>query len=313
MACAAVGALLGGMGGYFTVAPASAHTVGATAQDTPLADAINGAAAHSGQGGPRVGRQRPGHPGRRGGLPDQGHLDFSVFSADPSCQRCRRGAAGSGSSGGAGARGSGGAGSGGSGGSGAGCASGDAGLASLIDNVTCTLAGIGSLPGSGTAGLSSLGALVGQVTEHPLGSERPDGFARHVDRLAPAERLRRQWRVGPALHRLADRRRQHGDGEQQTGVTGKAGSSLPLPTSGRGSGSGSSPTLPSLPVTTTDPARTAGCGCRPRRSARPAGRRRSPSRRRRCPSRVGTTITIGGVSVGVNTGGSSPGATLNLP
>jgi hypothetical protein len=28
---------------------------------------------------------------------------------------------------------------------------------------------------------------------------------------------------------------------------------------------------------------------------------------------VGTTITIGGVSVGVNSSGSSSGATLNLP
>ena len=154
LACAAVGAFMGGLGGYFTVAPAAAHAVGATAQDTPLADAINGRTALHGPGRPWVGRQRPGHPGRHRGLPDPGHRDVLRVQRRPECcQRRRRGGAGLGFGGRRQCRRLRGR---GSGGSGAGCASGDAGLASLIDNVTCTLVGIGSLPGSGTAGLSSL-------------------------------------------------------------------------------------------------------------------------------------------------------------
>ena len=45
LACAAVGAFLGGLGGYFTVNPAAAHSVASSssssAQDQPLAAAVN--------------------------------------------------------------------------------------------------------------------------------------------------------------------------------------------------------------------------------------------------------------------------------
>ena len=42
LACAAVGAFLGGLGGYFTVNPAAAHSLASsTAQEQPLAAAVN--------------------------------------------------------------------------------------------------------------------------------------------------------------------------------------------------------------------------------------------------------------------------------
>jgi hypothetical protein len=306
LACAAVGALLGGMGGYFTVAPASAHAVGATAQDTPLADAINGAASHSGQMDRGSGASGLATLADVEGSLTKGISSFSVFSADPSANGA--GTAGSSSSGGAGALGSGGAGSGGSGGSGAGCASGDAGLASLVDNVTCTLAGIGSLPGSGTAGLSSLGALVGQVTGTLSGLSGLTGSLATSTGLPLPSGSGGSGALGlPATGSLT--------GVVNTvtavaeGATGKAGSSLPLPTSGRGSGSGSSPTLPSLPVTTPTLPGLPGAPTLSSTGGSTTVAVPTPS----VPVPVGTTITIGGVSVGVNTGGSSPGATLNLP
>ena len=48
LACAAAGALLGGLGGYFSISPAAAHQVGAATitQDLPLAQAVTNA-AHS--------------------------------------------------------------------------------------------------------------------------------------------------------------------------------------------------------------------------------------------------------------------------
>lgn len=52
LACAAAGALLGGLGGYFSISPAAAHQVGAATitQDLPLAQAVTNA-AHSATSG----------------------------------------------------------------------------------------------------------------------------------------------------------------------------------------------------------------------------------------------------------------------
>ena len=83
LACAAVGAFLGGLGGYFTVAPAAAHVIGATAQDTPLADAINGGGLPLGRRPARIERRRGGHAGRHGGLADQGHLHVLPLQRRP--------------------------------------------------------------------------------------------------------------------------------------------------------------------------------------------------------------------------------------
>ncbi|HEY6427684.1 MAG TPA: hypothetical protein VIX84_10655, partial [Acidimicrobiales bacterium] len=43
LACATVGALLGGLGGHFTRSPAGAHSVTSSSQDLPLATAVNSA------------------------------------------------------------------------------------------------------------------------------------------------------------------------------------------------------------------------------------------------------------------------------
>lgn len=56
LACAAAGAFLGGLGGYFSISPAAAHQVGASTitQDLPLAQAVDNAAHSSSSGAPRT-------------------------------------------------------------------------------------------------------------------------------------------------------------------------------------------------------------------------------------------------------------------
>ena len=64
LACAAVGGLLGGFGGYFNVSPADAHPFAAAAQDLPLATAADQADHGSDSGrraGARIGQPRLHH------------------------------------------------------------------------------------------------------------------------------------------------------------------------------------------------------------------------------------------------------------
>ena len=296
LACAAVGALLGGLGGSFTVAPATAHVVGASAQDTPLADAINGA-ARSGLEGRGQSAGRVTTLAAMEGSLTNGISVFSLLSAGPAVTS----AAGTSGLGlvGSGRAGVAGAGSGALGGAGVGCISGGADLTSLIDSVACTLGSVGSLAGGGGSGvLPSLGGLTSDVTgtlsslgvpgslPTPTGLSLPGGSGGSGSLPVPS---------GDSLTGILN--------AVTDGVTKGGGSSLPLPTSG------SAPTLPSLPVTTptlpsvpSAPSVTSSGGSTTASVPTPS-----------LPVPVGATITVGGVSVGVNTGGSSPGATLNLP
>jgi hypothetical protein len=303
LACAAVGALLGGLGGYFTVAPAAAHLIGATAQDTPLADAVNGAASHWGVGG------HGSSAGGRATLADvegsltKGISTFSLFSPDSSVSTAS-GASGvdSDSVGSLGAGTAAGGGSGGLGGAGTDCLSGGADLTSLIDSVTCTLGSIGSLPGGGASGvLPSLSALVGEVTGTLSSLGVPGSLPTSTGLPLPGTSggtgslpLPSSGSLTGILNTVT---------AAANGVTKSAGTSLPLPTSG------SSPTLPSLPVTTPTLPSASGAPTVTSSGGSTTVSVPTPS----VPVPVSTTITVGGVSVGVNTGGSSPGATLNLP
>jgi hypothetical protein len=286
LACAAVGAFLGGLGGYFSVAPAAAHVVGATTQDTPLADAVNGAASHPGLAGHGSGVSGVATLAEVEGSLTNGISTFSLLGADPSSQA---GAGGQGS-----AAGIGGSGSGGSGAAGTGCASGGVDLTSLIDSVTCTLGNIGSLPGSGASGLPpSLSAVVGDMTGTLSSLGGLPGSLPTASGLPFAGGSAASGSLAGALNAVT---------EAADGVTKGGASSLPLPTSG-GSGSSTPPvTTPALPSVPGAPTISSNGGSTTASVPVPS-----------VPVPVGTTITIGGVSVGVNTGGSSPGATLNLP
>ena len=87
MVCAAAGAFLGGLGGYFTVSPAAAHPLASPTitQDLPLAQALNHA-AHAAFLDP-VGRR---DVGRRGGvllegvrLLTEGIAPFTTLTSEP--------------------------------------------------------------------------------------------------------------------------------------------------------------------------------------------------------------------------------------
>ena len=302
LACAAVGALLGGLGGYFTVAPAAAHLIGATAQDTPLADAVNGATSHSGVGG------RGSSAGGTATLADvegsltKGISTFSLFSPASGVSTAADSLGVGSGSGSLGAGVTGGLGSGGLGGAGSDCLSGGADLTSLIDSVTCTLGSIGSLPGGGASGvLPSLSALVGDVTGTLASLGVPGSLPTSTGLPLPGTSggsgslpLPSSGSLTGMLNTVT---------AAANGVTKGGGTSLPLPTSG------ASPTLPTLPVTTPTLPSASGTPTVTSSGGSTTVSVPTPS----VPLPVNTTITVGGVSVGVNTGGSSPGATLNLP
>ena len=174
LACAAVGAFLGGLGGYFTVNPAAAHTVASSSTpDQPLAAVVNQAyrasALQSGSAAGRVllvalGRPDPGHRA----LPDA----LVPLAGEPP-----RACAPSGRCGvdgrqwlGRYRRHRGGAGTGGGTGTGSGCAANqsDLGLGCILDTLTGLLGDLGSLQGEPTGALNglmpTLSSVVADVT-----------------------------------------------------------------------------------------------------------------------------------------------------
>ena len=88
LACAAVGGLLGGVGGYFNISPAEAHPVAAAAQDLPL-----GTAADQGSSGGSTSASVQAHGSASqgsttlsgvGGSLTQGIAPFVSLITDPS-------------------------------------------------------------------------------------------------------------------------------------------------------------------------------------------------------------------------------------
>ena len=344
LACAAVGAFLGGLGGYFTVNPAAAHSVASSSSSTPdrqLAAAVNQAYRASAQQSGSAAVAAASFSSLSGSL-TQGIAPFQTLSyhspvnlpvpALPLGAAGSTGGSGSGGTGGTGGTGTGGGTTTGGGtGTGSGCAASqsDLGLTCILDTLTGLLGNLGSLQGDPTGALNGLMPTLSSVVADVTGTlsnlssllptsslplpdgGAPDGWAGVGDRVragidrradpgaragcqrtrpgAERHRRRRGRVVGPD-HALASRR-------CRCSSTG-----------------GSAPTLPSLPITTPGgslPAPpTVGTPSAPSTGGGTNINIPLPS----LPVPVNPpTINIGGISVGVSTGGSNSGLTLSLP
>lgn len=159
LACAAAGALLGGLGGYFTISPAVAHPVAAPTitQDLPFAQAISNA-DHSSSGATRASAVTSASFSKVFGALTKGIAPFASLTSEPLGQ----GGKGSGKGGGAG-NGTGGGGTGDGGGELAGggvpVAIGGTSPNPVVGALTPVLNAVGSVTGAlGSAGtaISSL-------------------------------------------------------------------------------------------------------------------------------------------------------------
>jgi hypothetical protein len=166
MACAAAGAFLGGLGGYFTISPAAAHPLASptVTQDLPLAQAVSNA-THSASSGSAKGTSAVAAAdfSKPSGSLTQGIAPFATLTSEPlanlpvvslptqpgtssvtGSDGTDNGGTGTGSTGGTGDNGgSGGTTTGGL----TGCASGtsDLGLTCILDSLTSALSNLGSL------------------------------------------------------------------------------------------------------------------------------------------------------------------------
>jgi hypothetical protein len=334
LGCAAVGALLGGLGGYFTVNPAAAHSVASSSsQDQRLADAVNQAYRASAQQSGSAAVAAASFSALSGSL-TQGIAPFQTLSYHSPVNlpvlALPVGAAGSAGSGGSGSGGNGanGGGSGsGTGGGGAGCTAsqGDLGLSCILDSLTSML---GSLQGNPTGALNglvpTLSGVVADVTGAlaNLGSLLPTSSLPLPTTGLPTTGLGTLSATVPA----ATGGRSPVPGTSVGGLTpvlngiaaavgGATGSTTPsLPSLPLASGGGSTPTLPSLPITTPGgslPAPpTVGTPGAPTSGGQTNINVPVPS----LPVPVNPpVISIGGISVGVSSSGSNPGLSLSLP
>jgi len=329
LACAAVGAFLGGLGGSFTVNPAAAHSVASSnTTDLPLAAAVNQAyqaAAHQSGSAALAGASFSSLSGSltKGIAPFQTLSYHSPVNLPvPSLPF-----GGSGLTGGTGTGGTGGGTSGGTGtGTGSGCAAtqGDLGLNCILETLTGLLSNLGSLQGDPTGGLSALmptlSSVVADVTGtlSDLGSLLPTSSlplpatglptAGTVTGSVPASNGGRTQVPGPgvsALNPVLNGIAAAVGGS--SGPTTPSLPSLPLPSAG-----GSAPTLPSLPITTPGGSLPAPPTVGTPGAPSAGGGTNNPLPPLPVPVNP-PSINIGGISVGVSTGGSNSGLTLSLP
>jgi hypothetical protein len=158
LACAAAGAFLGGLGGYFTISPAVAHPVAAPiTQDLPFPQAI-GDAAHSSPGAKGTSAVTAARFSEVFGALTKGIAPFASLTSEP----FGHGGKGSGKGGGAG-NGTAGGGSGGGGGGGSGLAGGGVPVTIVgtsPDPVVGALTPVLNTVGSMTSGLGSTGTAI---------------------------------------------------------------------------------------------------------------------------------------------------------
>jgi len=339
LACAAVGAFLGGLGGYFTVNPAAAHSVASSssgAPDQPLAAAVNQAyraAAHQ-SGSAAV--AAASFSSLSGSL-TQGIAPFQTLTYHspvnlpvPALPLGAAGSTGGGGTGGTGGTGTGGGTTTGGGtGTGSGCAASqsDLGLACILDTLTGLLGNLGSLQGDPTGALNgllpSLSSVVADVTgtlsnlssllptsSLPLPTTGlPTTGLGSVTGSVPASTGGRTQVPGPGVGALSPVL--NGIAAAVGGSSGPTTPSLPsLPLSG----GGSAPALPSLPITTPGGSLPAPPTVGTPSAGSTGGGTNINVPLPSLPVPVNPpTISIGGISVGVSTGGSNPGLTLSLP
>ncbi len=172
LACAAAGAFLGGLGGYFTISPAAAHPVASPTitQDLPLAQAVD-LGAHSSSGARGTSAVTAAEFSKVFGSLTKGIGPFASLTSDPFGNLAVNGLPGVGGSGpGSGGRGAGnGTQGGGPGGGLTGCASGSSGLDlnCILSGLTGALTNLGSLTGGnpGTMVSGLVPTLTGVVTD----------------------------------------------------------------------------------------------------------------------------------------------------
>ena len=338
LACAGIGAFFGGLGGTFTVNPAAAHSVASSsAQDRPLAAAVNEAYRSSAHQSGSAAVAAASFSALSGSL-TQGIGPFQTLSYHPPVNlplfALPLGPAGT-TGGGSGVNGISspgrGSGSGSGTGTGSSCAAGqsDLGLSCILDSLTSILGNLGNLQGYPMGALNglmpTLSGVVADVT----------GTLSNLSSLLSSSGLPLPTTGLPTT------------GLPTTGAVPVTGS-IPAPTGGRsgvqGQGAGglnlvlngiaaavggstgsTTPPLPSLPLPSVG-------GSAPGLSSLPLT---APGGSLPAPPTVGTpsggqttvnvplptlpvpvnppTISIGGISVGVSTGGSNSGLTLTLP
>jgi hypothetical protein len=175
MACAAAGAFLGGLGGYFAISPAAAHALAAPTitQDLPLAQAVSHG-SHSSSGAKGTSAVMAAEFSKVFGSLTQGIAPFASLTSEPFGNLPLGGLPGRGGGTGTGGGGIGngtvgGGGGGGGGGGVTGCTSGSSGLdlTCILSGLTGVLGNLGSLtgnnPGSMLSGL--VPTLTGVVTD----------------------------------------------------------------------------------------------------------------------------------------------------
>ena len=326
MACAAAGAFLGGLGGYFTISPAAAHPLASptVTQDLPLAQAVSNAShsvsSGSAKGTPAV--AAADFSKASGGL-TQGIAPFATLTSEPlanlpvvslptqpstspvtGSDGTDNGGTGTGGTNGSGDNGGGG---GTTTGGTTGCASGtsDLGLTCILDSLTSALSNLGSL-GSGTGNPTSLltdlvPSLSGVVTD-------VTGTLQNLTSLLPIASL-------PAT------------GGGTGGTTVLAGATSPLTTgspstTGGGASAGSNPIVSALsPVLNTVAAVAGGVtGSTPSLPSLPLGSSSgsgSPIPSLPVQGTAGTTPTAPTVTTGSDSSGSGSSSgttnTINVP
>jgi hypothetical protein len=332
MACAAAGAFLGGLGGYFAISPAAAHALAAPTitQDLPLAQAVSHG-GHSSSGAKGTSAVMAAEFSKVFGSLTTGIAPFASLTSEPFGNLPFGSLPGLGGGTGTGGGGIGngtvGVGPGsGPGGGVTGCTSGSSGL-----DLTCILSGLtgvlgnlgsvtGSNPGSMLDGL--VPTLTGVVTD-------VTGTLQNLTSLLPIASLPLPTggipttvlagsgggpvtgvpsttgggtSLNPVVSALAPVLNTVGSVTSGLGSTGPSIPSLPLPTT-------TGTTLPSLPLSTPSGTPT---------STPSGGSSGGGSTTVNVPLPVSVpvntpTISIGGLSVGVSGSGSTSGLTLTLP
>lgn len=323
LACAAAGAFLGGLGGYFTISPAAAHTVAAPTitQDLPLAQAVSHG-LHSSSGAHGTSAVTAAQFSAVFGSLTKGVAPFASLTSLPLGNLPVNGLPGLG---GTGNGGNGTVGGGGGGGNGTvlpptpstnGCTSSGLDLNCILTNLTGVLTNLSTLTGGGPGG--SINGLVptldGVVTDIT-------GTLTNLTSLLPIASLPLPSGGLPTTVLAGN------GGGVTTGVPATTGSSPSDPvvsalapvlstvgsvTGALGSTGTSIPSLP-LPVSTTT-ATTVPSGLSTGTVAPTTTITTPTTLNVPLPLPVSTpTITIGGLSVGISDSGSTSGLTLTLP
>jgi hypothetical protein len=346
MACAAAGAFLGGLGGYFTVSPAAAHPLSSptVTQDLPLAQAVSNAAHSSASPAQGTSAVAAASFSKASGSLTQGIAPFTTLTSEPLANLPVVGLPGlpgtssvtTGSGGAGGGSGSGGgSGDGGGGTTGTtGCqsTSSDLGLTCILQSLTSALSNLGSLSAGDPTGLlnglvPTLSGVVSDVTGTlanlnsllPIASLPTGGAGGLTGVLAGAPTgvstgtasttggSTGSGSPSPLVSALAPVL--NGVAALTGGATGSGSTSLPsLPLSSSSGGT----SLPSLPVTSSGSTGSAPTVTTPTSGS--SGNTNTLNVPIPLPLGINVpTISIGGLSLGINSTDSGSGLTLSLP